>query len=589
MAVSYAPKPKKKPKSEATVQVGNILRNAAHPTRAAQPAPVGFDLRRGFIRPQSFGRTNYPDMPAIEKPPMLEMPMRLSDSHPELAAIYGNEATTPFKAGWELAGQSAGGPSQADFARVNAAGEAAKAQAALDALYSQGVQPTEFQPMQLPGIGNREIPEFPNRAMPREDLAGGILGAIAGLIDKPGAGYYNAAPLQAGMQVADQQTADDRDRFKYAVQVANQQYDDRAAERGEQFKAALYNQGREDSLRGENREVERHRAGLLSAAAAANAEVAGYGPLGQQAQMAQAAGARGKFLGDTLDYELRRSSIANTAADKNYDNTVAYQMRPYEHSVNEAQFKERQRDNEFNVLGAALRAMQQQQMSPYDIRLKESQIGVNNARRKSLLDGKGENGESPMRMFELAARIAGMGGDPTQMIPGMPQNPAWGNLGQTVAGMKATALQLRDPRIRATQKAVDQAVSNRNSLVQTYQPLISQGKLEQDGIKSYVEMLNKANADIINANAKQQEALSVLSTPPTTPGSTVLPNKSKANPAPPRFRQSPPPASVNRTPKAATPTSASVSGGKVVRKSTPAPTTAKKVRRVYDPATGQFR
>jgi hypothetical protein len=588
MAVSYAPKPKKKPKSEATVHVGNILRNAAKASSQPSQPSRGFDLRGG-VTPQNFLRPTIPLAPKFPAPPTIQ-PTDIYLPDARLAAALGgpNETVDPLKMQFESATARALNPSQAHFARVNASGNAAKAQEFLNALYPQGVQPTEFQPLELSSLDPRQSPEFPNRPAPREDLMGSLLAGIAGIIDKPGAGAYNAAPLQAGMNVAQQDYGDAQDRFRYAVQIANQQFEDRAAERGEQFKAAIYNQGRQDNLRGENRKMAEQYAGLRGDVAGAKAEVSGYGPLVQNAQLAQHGAAVGDVLSDYLGNSLRQAQIGNDAKTSQYKLNTDWLQQGYENDLRRAQMMEQQRNNEFDVFGATMRALAEQARFPLWKRETEADIALKNAQARKYASGQGE-GDSPLRMFELATRIAGMGGDPTQMLPGMPQNPAWGNLGQFVGGMKAGALHLRHPGIRNAQKAVDMAVAHRNALVQSYQPLISKGEIDGDGMKSYIGMLGKANNDIINANAKLQEEIEKLPKFPTTPGATVLPGKSRPNRALPPLSPAPP-ASSTRTPSSpAMKTSASVSGGKVVRQAAPPPAPAKKVPRVYDPATGQFK
>lgn len=100
-------------------------------------------------------------------------------------------------------------------------------------MQARTLQDTPFPTLQQPAL--------PTRPAPGQDTASAVLAGLAGIIDPIGAGHYNAAPIQAGIQVADQQYADRQRTFQQATQQAQALYEQQIAARQAALQNAIYN------------------------------------------------------------------------------------------------------------------------------------------------------------------------------------------------------------------------------------------------------------------------------------------------------------------------------------------------------------
>ena len=121
--------------------------------------------------------------------------------------------------------------------------QAAGAQAQINALPTPSPNDPRFTfaPLAMTEMPVRNQPPIPTRPAPGHDAAAGILAALAGIADPRAAGALNAAPVQAGIGVANQRYEDAQRQFGEAQQQADLQYQDALRAHQAQLENALYN------------------------------------------------------------------------------------------------------------------------------------------------------------------------------------------------------------------------------------------------------------------------------------------------------------------------------------------------------------
>ncbi len=576
MLLPQLSKTNKKQKTS-TQQVGDILRHAAVSAKAQERAPA--------------------------LPLMSQLPSALTPGAPPAAPVYGQPPTLQFRPSYGLDpelekyfpgyGQGDGisaldlqnqarlmrgqAPGAADFNLANEQAKTAEAAATLKALYPNGFEATEQKQLELPQISPRGVPAFPDRPAPGSDLFGSLLAGVAGFIDPAGSGQYNAEPLKAAANVANQQYADRLNQFEYAVQNANNAYNDQRTERGAQFDAAQANQQQGNLLRNFDQGRREKFAGLTGDVAGGQKYSEALGPLALRGAQATEGNALDSFLDSYLDRTQRDTQIQNEAMQHNWRNQFDLTNHQFGNEMDLYNAGERSRNNSLDLLGSLLRP-QFNPMMDLERQLKQSQIGVNKAREQDILNGGGQgpDGLTDYQRISLALRMGAMGVDPSG-VPQVAQIPGMSNVIQQTYQQKATALQYRDPRIRQAENDLKQRIMQRDIMFRDYQAKTAAGMMTDR--PSYIAAIQRADKEILSATKNRDKTLEALNTPPRTPGtSTGAPTKQKA----PQAGLKP---FAPQTIKKAAPKTSSPYGSAVA----PKKTAPGKQRLTFDPATGNFR